>query len=185
VLNNYRDGIDKLIENLDKDFSLSVLSGDNDGERPALSKIFPAQTIFLFNQKPEDKLKYIQDLKNSGEKVLMLGDGLNDAGALVMSDVGVAVTEDVTSFTPASEAILDGRQLRYLNKYIKFSITSRKIIIASFIISFLYNLVGMSFALLGLLTPIVAAILMPISSISVVFFATFAVNGMAKIRNLV
>ena len=185
VLNSYRKGINELIERLDKNFSLSVLSGDNDGERAALSKIFPTQTIFLFNQKPEDKLKYIQTLKNGGEKVLMLGDGLNDAGALVVSDVGVAVTEDVTSFTPASEAILDSNQLRILNKLIRFSKTSRKIIIASFIISFLYNLVGMSFALLGLLTPIVAAILMPISSISVVFFATFAVNGIAKLRNLI
>ena len=115
----------------------------------------------------------------------MLGDGLNDAGALVRSDVGIAVTEDITSFTPASDAILDGSRLTDIYRFLRFSHISKKIIYASFIISFLYNVIGMSFAILGKLTPIIAAILMPASSISVVFFATFAVNTMAKIRKLI
>ena len=116
---------------------------------------------------------------------MMLGDGLNDAGALVRSHVGIAVTEDITSFTPASDAILDGQKLSSLADYIRFSKTARNIIILSFIISFLYNLIGMGFALSGNLTPIIAAILMPASSISVVIFATFAVNIMARIRKLI
>jgi Cu+-exporting ATPase len=185
VYNVYRKDINKLIRSLGEKYQFSVLSGDHEGERQSLQQIFPAKTSMLFNQKPENKLAFIQDIQCQGDNVLMLGDGLNDAGALVKSNVGVAVTEDITSFTPASDAILDGNSLFNLHKFLKFSHTSKKIIFISFGISFLYNIIGMSFAVFGKLTPIVAAILMPASSISVVFFATFAVNTMAKIRKLI
>ena len=136
-------------------------------------------------QKPEDKWNYINRLQKNGEDVLMLGDGLNDAGALVKSNTGIAVTEDITSFTPASDAILDADRISDLDSFLQFSQTSRKIIYLSFVISFLYNIIGMGFAVFGKLTPIIAAVLMPVSSISVVIFATFAVNTMAKIRKLI
>jgi len=185
-LNNlYRKNIDHLIRVLGEKYKFSVLSGDNEGEKKSLQNIFPDKTTMLFNRKPEDKLNFIYDLQQQGEDILMLGDGLNDAGALVKSNVGIAVTEDITSFTPASDAILDGSRLFKLDTFLQFSHTSKKIIFISFAISFLYNLIGMGFAIFGKLTPIVAAILMPASSISVVFFATFAVNTMAKIRKLI
>jgi Cu+-exporting ATPase len=185
IHNVYRKNINNLIRDLGRQYKFSILSGDNEGEKGALQKIFPEKATMLFNQKPEDKLEFIKDIQQKGEKVLMLGDGLNDAGALVKSDVGVAVTEDITSFTPASDAILDGNRLYRFYKFLQFSHTSKKIIYVSFGISFLYNIIGMSFAVFGKLTPIIAAILMPASSISVVFFATFAVNTMAKIRKLI
>jgi Cu+-exporting ATPase len=185
INNLYRQNINELIYLLAEEYRLSVLSGDHEGEKSALEKLFPENTTMLFNQKPEDKLEYIDKLQQQGYNVLMLGDGLNDAGALVKSDTGIAVTEDITSFTPASDAILDGSRLEDLDKFLRFSHTSKKIIYISFIISFLYNIIGMGFAVFGRLTPIIAAILMPASSISVVFFATFAVNTMAKIRKLI
>jgi Cu+-exporting ATPase len=185
INNVYRKNIQGLIRNLADRYKFSVLSGDHEGEREALEKIFPDNTSMFFNQKPEDKLKYINTLQEKGEDVLMLGDGLNDAGALVKSNTGIAVTEDITSFTPASDAILDADRLSDLDRFLRFSGTSRKIIYLSFIISFLYNIIGKGFAVFGKLTPIIAAILMPASSISVVFFATFAVNTMAKIRKLI
>ena len=185
-LNNvYRKNISGLITKLADKYKFSVLSGDNEGELESLKKIFPLKTSMLFNQKPEDKLNYINTLQKNGEDVLMLGDGLNDAGALVKSNTGIAVTEDITSFTPASDAILDANRISDLDRFLQFSQTSRKIIYLSFIISFMYNIIGMGFAVFGKLTPIIAAILMPVSSISVVFFATFAVNTMAKIRKLI
>jgi Cu+-exporting ATPase len=185
INNLYRQDINRLIPTLSRQYQFSVLSGDHEGERKTLEQIFPDETSMLFSQKPEDKLAYIHDLQKQGKDVLMLGDGLNDAGALVKSNIGIAVTEDITSFTPASDAILDGNMLKMLDKFLEFAHTSKKIIYVSFGISFLYNIIGMSFAVFGKLTPIVAAILMPASSISVVFFTTFAVNTMAKIRNLI
>jgi len=185
VNNLYRKNISKLIRKLADRYKFSVLSGDHEGEQEALMNIFPEKTSMFFNQKPEDKLNYINTLQKNGEDVLMLGDGLNDAGALVKSNTGIAVTEDITSFTPASDAILDANSISDLDRFLRFSQTSKKIIYLSFVISFLYNIIGMGFAVFGKLTPIIAAILMPASSISVVFFATFAVNTMAKIRKLI
>ncbi len=185
INNVYRKNISGLITKLADKYKFSVLSGDNEGELESLKNIFPQKTSMLFNQKPEDKLNYINTLQKNGEDVLMLGDGLNDAGALVKSNTGIAVTEDITSFTPASDAILDAKRISDLDRFLQFSQTSRKIIYLSFIISFMYNIIGMGFAVFGKLTPIIAAILMPVSSISVVFFATFAVNTMAKIRKLI
>lgn len=185
VENNYRPGLKELIKKLGNRYQLSVLSGDRETERKNLQSFFPSDTQIKFNQQPQQKLDYIKSIQADGARVLMLGDGLNDAGALVKSDLGMAVTEDITTFTPASDAILDASKIHHLDQFLRFSITSRRIIIASFAISFLYNTVGIGFALLGKLTPIIAAILMPASSISVVIFATFAVNGMARIKKLI
>lgn len=115
----------------------------------------------------------------------MIGDGLNDAGALRQSDIGISVTDDTSNFTPASDAIMTSNALKLLPDFIKFAKVSHNIVIVAFIISFLYNVLGISFALTGKLTPLVAAILMPLSSISVVIFATTVTNLMAKIKKLV
>jgi Cu+-exporting ATPase len=115
----------------------------------------------------------------------MIGDGLNDAGALRQSNVGIAVVDDISSFSPASDAILEAKSLNKLQDFLFMAKNARIIIWISFIISFLYNITGLSFAVAGLLTPILAAILMPLSSITVVAFATFAVNLIAKHKKLV
>ena len=110
----------------------------------------------------------------------MLGDGLNDAGALKQSDVGIAVTEDINAFTPSSDAIFDGQNFWKIVKFLSFSKKAVSIVLVSFGISILYNVIGLSFAVQGLLSPLTAAILMPISSISVVLFTTVSVNRTAK-----
>jgi Cu+-exporting ATPase len=114
----------------------------------------------------------------------MIGDGLNDAGALSQSDVGISVTDDISNFTPACDAILDSAQLKNIASFLKFSKTSLKIIHLNFLISFFYNLVGLSFAINGMLSPLIAAVLMPVSSISVVLVATLGTNFIAKKRGL-
>jgi Cu+-exporting ATPase len=165
-------------------YNLTVISGDNESERENLTTLFPVGTEMLFGQKPENKLAYIKERQLLGERVVMLGDGLNDAGALKQAEVGIAVTEDVSAFTPASDAILYGGNFHQFGTYLKFAQSTRQIIIASFTISFLYNIVGLSFAVTANLTPLFAAILMPLSSISVVAFATFVVRGLAYRLNL-
>lgn len=184
VSNLYRDNIDYVIKNLSSDYYLSLLSGDNDGEKDNLLKIFSSESQLHFKKSPEDKLSFVKKLQNENKSVLMIGDGLNDAGALSQSDVGISVTEDVSNFTPACDAILDSGQLKFLPTFLKFSKSSLKIIHLNFLISFFYNLIGLSFAVKGILSPIVAAVLMPLSSISVVLVATLATNVIAKKRGL-
>ena len=133
-----------------------------------------------FNQKPEDKLEFIKNLQISGEKVMMIGDGLNDAGALAQSNVGIVISENVNVFSPACDAILDAKYFNKLPEYLALSIQTISVIKASFVISFCYNVIGMYFALTGQLTPLVAAILMPLSSISIVVFVTILTNWISK-----
>jgi Cu+-exporting ATPase len=180
ISNVYREGIEKTIQELSNEYYLSVLSGDDEGEKDNLEKLFGSNSRIRFKQSPAEKLDFIKLVQSFGKRILMVGDGLNDAGALAQSNIGVAVTEDISHFSPACDAILDASELNKLSLFLKFSKQSIKIIILSFIISFLYNVIGLSFAIQGALTPIVAAILMPISSISVVIFATLTTNFLAK-----
>lgn len=182
--NSYREKIDEVINSLNPDFSLSLLSGDNEGERINLEKFFGKNSDLHFNKSPESKLQFIKKLQEEGKKVLMLGDGLNDAGALSQSNVGVAVTDDISSFSPACDAILKGDELYKLPEFIKYSRNSVRVIKMSFLISLIYNLIGTSVAVQGLLSPVIAAILMPLSSISVVTFATVMTNLFGKRRGL-
>ena len=181
--NVYRQEVDSAITDLTR-YKLAVLSGDNESERERLASFFPEGSEMAFKQKPEDKLAFIKSKQDKGEKVVMFGDGLNDAGALKQAEVGIAVTEDISAFTPASDAILYGGNFHNMGKYLKFAKSTKKVIIASFIISFVYNLVGLSFAISANLTPLFAAILMPLSSITVVAFATFVVRGLAYKQEL-
>ena len=171
----YREGLVTLFKGLMGNFSLVILSGDNDGERKKLEKMFPFQLPMFFDQKPEDKLKFIKKSQEHAN-VLMVGDGLNDAGALAQSNVGIAVSENVNVFSPACDAILDAGKLTWLARFLKLSQQSIGIIKLSFLLSLCYNVVGLYFAVTGQLKPVIAAILMPLSSISIVVFTTIATN---------
>ncbi len=179
-----RPGLQGLIDRLKQRFNLALLSGDTEREKELLQPIFPNDTPMQFNQSPHDKLQYIKSQQKEGKKVLMVGDGLNDAGALQASHVGIALTEDVTAFSPASDALLDANTLGELDRFLCFSRIAVRIIIAGFVLSFLYNIIGLSFAVAGKLSPLVSAILMPASSISVVAFATFYTRWRAKMYGL-
>ncbi|MCD8399718.1 HAD-IC family P-type ATPase [Tenacibaculum finnmarkense] len=178
--NAYRNGVKDLFSELNTDYNLAVVSGDNEGEKTYLETLLPKNTSFLFNQKPEDKLNYVENLQNKGQSVIMIGDGLNDAGALAQSNVGISLSENINVFSPACDAILDASKFNEIGNYIKVSKKAIKIIKYSFILSLCYNLIGLYFATTGQLKPVIAAILMPLSSISIVLFTTIATNLLGK-----
>ncbi len=178
--NQYREGLEGLFSKLNKHYSILLLSGDNEGERESLEKLLPIGTQMIFNQKPEQKLDFIKSLQNSGKNVMMVGDGLNDAGALAQSNIGISISENVNVFSPACDAILDASEFQKLNYFLKLSKKAITTIKMSFTLSLMYNVVGLSFALSGNLLPLVAAIIMPLSTITIVSFVTIMSNFYSK-----
>jgi Cu+-exporting ATPase len=178
--NQYREGLEQLFDQLSAHYNLVVLSGDNDGERKILEKMLPEGTTLVFNQKPEEKLAYIESLQNQGKNVMMVGDGLNDAGALAQSNIGISISENVNVFSPACDGILDASQFSKIAFFMQYSRNAMKTIYMSFGVSLLYNVVGLSFAVTGNLLPIVAAIIMPLSTITIVSFVTVMSNWYAR-----
>mgnify|MGYP000182739728 FL=1 len=181
--NAYRKHMESLFQKLKNNFNLSILSGDNEGEKEYLEKRLPKKVQYFFNQKPENKLAYIKSLQEKGNKVLMIGDGLNDAGALAQSDVGISLSENINVFSPACDAILDATKFRNIGTYLSMSKKAIKIIKYSFVLSLCYNIIGLYFAVTGQLQPVIAAILMPLSSITIVVFTTIMTTILGKKLN--
>lgn len=178
--NEYRESMGTLFKELSEHMDVAVLSGDNEGERERLQAILPKLTPLFFNQKPEEKLEFVKSLQEQGKKVMMVGDGLNDAGALAQSEVGIAISENINVFSPACDGILDASKFGSLHSYVQAAQKSIRIIKWSFVFSLIYNVVGLYFAVTGQLEPVIAAILMPLSSISVVGFTTLATNYVGR-----
>lgn len=169
---NYHPRLKPIIDALKKQFDLFLVSGDSEEERKRIETLFGQKSGIYFNQRPHEKQRLIEDLRKSGKSTAMIGDGLNDAGAIRASDFGVSVADDVFRFSPASDAILSSSSFNRLNDFFTYAGASLKVVKWSFVFSFLYNAVGIFFAVQGLLTPVIAAVLMPLSSLTVVGFVT-------------
>jgi Cu+-exporting ATPase len=171
IRNTVLQDVDRLLADLGRTHEITLLSGDNEREKDRFTGLFGHQSKLHFNQSPIDKLSFIRELQQSGKTVMMVGDGLNDAGALKQSDVGVAVVERVGAFSPASDVIIPATEIGRLAKIVELSRKATRIVRWSFVISAGYNAVGVAIAAAGVLSPLVCAILMPLSSVSVVLFA--------------
>ncbi len=172
-----RKGIPDLVRELQVNAETYLLSGDHEGERERMEKNFGKNATMRFKQSPMDKLDFIRGLQSNNHQVIMLGDGLNDAGALKKAEVGIAVADDVFSFSPVCDAILQAGRLAQLADFLRYIKRSINIVKMNIVISLLYNVVGSFFTVQGLLTPIVAAILMPLSSVTVVAFVSFLTSA--------
>jgi Cu+-exporting ATPase len=182
--NVYRPALAKVLASLGQRYRLAVLSGDTDAERTRLQTLFGEDADLHFRQSPADKLAYIAAQRAQGHTVVMIGDGLNDAGALRAADVGIALTDKLTNFSPACDAILDAGEFGRLATFLGFSRACLRVVLGTFALSFCYNGFGLALAVQGLFTPIVSAILMPISSLSVMVVATVFVRWAARRHNL-
>lgn len=167
----YRDGLSGVLRYFQKQHASTwLLSGDNDREAVALKNIFPDPESLRFNQSPHDKLHFVRELRDTGKKTLMFGDGLNDAGALQQSDVGIVVAENTNNFTPACDAILHADVFERLPQFFDLARWGMTTVNRAYLLAACYNVVGLSFAVSGTLSPVVAAILMPLSSVTIVLF---------------
>lgn len=174
----YREGLDRMIADLPRGMETFLVSGDRPVDTDYLGGLVGADHL-LFRQAPADKLHFVEDLQTRGRRVAMIGDGLNDAGALRQSDAGIVVTESLNNFTPASDIILSADSFRRLPAIIRLS---RRLVTHVFIaygIALMYNTVGLSFAVQGELSPVIAAILMPASSFTILFYSWLASHGEA------
>ncbi|MBV8390272.1 MAG: heavy metal translocating P-type ATPase metal-binding domain-containing protein [Mucilaginibacter sp.] len=183
IQQHYRDGVNA-VQSLSSAYRLYLLSGDHGHERESLSSVFSMDDMF-FDRTPQEKLDFIKQLQQNGHKVMMIGDGLNDAGALKQSDLGIAITDNVNNFSPGSDAILDGRALKKLPVFLKFSKDALHVVYISFCISLTYNVVGLSYAVSGKLSPLIAAILMPLSTFTIISFTSLDTHLVAKQRKLI
>jgi Cu+-exporting ATPase len=169
--NEYREGLNSLIGDLKKKYALSVVSGDQSTDQLLLQHLFGREVPLLFDQLPMDKQEVVTRWQEKGKRVIMVGDGLNDAGALLQADVGIAVTDDSNRFTPASDCILAADALSRLGDFLRVARANKKIVLTAFVVSIIYNLIGLFFAVQGTLHPMIAAILMPLSSMSIVLIS--------------
>lgn len=165
-----RPGVEAELEAIRLKYDLHLLSGDSAREATKFEPMFgPGHMHFAVG--PSEKMTFIESLQREGKNVAMVGDGLNDAGALKQANLGVAVVEDLYAFSPASDLILHASALQIIGPLLRFAAMSRRTVYVLFFVSLVYNLVGIAFAVQGILTPVVAAILMPISSMTVVLVA--------------
>jgi Cu+-exporting ATPase len=184
ISNQYRRHIDRLITRLQKKYRLMVLTGDNDSEKQNLQNLVGAGTQVHFYQTPGDKLRIVKSLQQQGNKVMMIGDGLNDGPCLKQSNVGIAVADDNNAFTPACDAIVYAGQLTNLHRFIRLCKANKRIVMASFILSIVYNVIGLYYAVQGSLSPLIAAVLMPASSLSILLVTYGSSKLTAKLLGL-
>ena len=176
----WREGLQETIQGLEPSYSMHLISGDNPKGSTELKNIFPANSPLIFNQLPHEKLEYIENLQKAGNNVAMVGDGLNDAAALKQADLGIAVSDNINNFSPGCDAILAGSSFSKLPQFLLFSKKAMKVIRMSFGISLLYNVVGLSFAVQGTMSPLFAAILMPMSTVTIISFTSLTTHYFAK-----
>lgn len=180
----YRKDMPEVLSSLQKNYKLSLLSGDNERQSQEMRALMGADAKLLFHQKPEDKLGYIEHLQEEGHKVMMIGDGLNDAGALQQSNAGVTLTDDVNNFTPACDVIFNADHIKRLPALLEMTQLSAKLIKLSFAVSIIYNIAGLYIAMSGMMRPVTAAILMPCSTLTIVILSSGLSNLIAWRKGL-
>ena len=147
-----------------------LISGDGDTDGARWRERFGPDRVH-FRQSPTDKLHHLARARSAGRRVLYVGDGLNDAGALRAAHVGLALSSEAGGFNPACDGVLEAGAIDRLAGLWRLLAGGRALVYGALALAICYNVIGVAFAVAGRLEPVVAAILMPLSSLSVVAYA--------------
>ncbi|MCX7834568.1 MAG: heavy metal translocating P-type ATPase [bacterium] len=153
-------------------YGLEIVSGDSHSAVARVAKELGI-TNFHSQVQPEDKLQLVLQRQSEGKKVLMFGDGVNDAAALAAADCGVSAAHSAEITRDAADVFLIREAIQLIVKLLESSRKTMKRIYFNLGVAFFYNLVGASLAITGNIRPLVAAILMPISSLTALFIASY------------
>lgn len=135
-----------------------MLTGDNEKTAKTIAETLNIQN-YLANMKPEDKVREVKKLIEKGKKVLMIGDGINDAPALAQANVGVAMGAMGTDIAiETSDVVIMKDDWHQIPKAIKIGRKTFKIIKENLAISIIFNITGIFLASVGILTPSMSAI---------------------------
>ena len=144
-----------------------MLTGDNQQTADAIAKECGIENIFA-QVLPSNKARKVQELQNTGQYVAMVGDGINDAPALATAHIGFAMGKGTDIAIESADITLMQEDLRLIPASIRLSDKTMKKIHQNLFWAFLYNSIGIPFAALGFLSPILAGAAMAFSSVSVV-----------------
>jgi P-type Cu+ transporter len=162
-----RDGIGDMLCELRERVRVRLLSGDTERDRPMFREHFDDAEM-RFRATPFEKVEDLRRVRSDGGHVLMIGDGLNDAGAMAEADVAVAVTEDTATLVPACDVIMRAAQLPDVPRLLRYARQMKRVIWWNLAFSMVYNVLGLWLAIAGLLSPVIVAIMMPVSSLIVI-----------------
>ncbi|MDJ1156401.1 heavy metal translocating P-type ATPase [Macrococcus caseolyticus] len=159
-----KDAIDEL-----KAMGIEVimLTGDNTRTAQAIASEVGINEV-ISEVLPEDKAEKVKALQAQGRKVAMVGDGVNDAPALALSDIGIAIGTGTEVAIEAADVTILGGELTLIPEAIKLSHATIRNVKQNLGFAFGYNVIGIPFAALGLLAPWIAGLAMALSSVSVV-----------------
>ncbi|MBK8943792.1 MAG: cadmium-translocating P-type ATPase [Ignavibacteriae bacterium] len=144
-----------------------LLTGDNNKNAEFITNEINIKNYFS-EIKPNGKVEVIKKLQNNNEKIIMIGDGINDAAALTQADVGIAMGAGTDIAIDSAKIILINNKVNDVIKAFKLSQKTIKILKQNLFWAFIYNIVGIPLAALGMLNPMIAALAMAFSSVSVV-----------------
>jgi P-type Cu+ transporter len=159
------DAIKKLRE---MNLNIYMLTGDNEAAAESIAEKVGIDNI-ISEILPEDKAKVIKDLQSKGKIVAMVGDGINDSPALAQADLGIAIGTGTDIAIETADITLIKNNIMGISQAINLSHQTLKTIKQNLFWAFIYNIIGIPVAALGLLNPMFAAAAMALSSVSVVF----------------